>query len=286
MDWATLGQQVWNGLANGAVYVLFSLGLTLIYGVLRVINIAQGEFFMLGALTFWSLRKFLEMDFLVALVVSILMIAVLGFICNRLAVRPLLTASPLSTLLSTLAVSYVLINVAIILWPFPQVVKLPWAGGLDLVGINISAASLFSIAAGAIAVTLLHLFVTRVRIGKEIEATAEDIEGAKLVGINVNRIYDLTFAIGAGLAAVGGILAAPLWQASTSMGQLVLLKGFAILVVAGLGSVLGCVVVGLLGGIGEALFGQYISMYYKEGFFYGIMILTLLLRPEGLFAKR
>ena len=286
MDWVLFGQQAWNGLANGVAYVIFALGLTLIFGVLKVTNIAHGEFFMLGAMALVSFQELLGINFFIALILSTLLAAGLGFVSNRIAVRPLLAASPLSTLLSTLAVSYILLNTSIIIWPFPKSVRPPISGTLDLGGIRITSASLISFGIGGLVIAGLYLFLSKLKLGKEIDATSQCRVGASLTGINVKKIYDLTFVIAAALAAIGGALVAPLWQANTSMGQYVLLKGFAIVVVAGMGNVLGCLWVGLLAGVSEALFGQYVAMYYKEGFLFGVMIISLLLKPEGLFTRR
>ena len=138
MDWVVFGQQAWNGLANGVAYVIFALGLTLIFGVLKVTNIAHGEFFMIGAMALVSLQELLGLHFFVALILSTLLVAVISFVSNRIAVRPLLAASPLSTLLSTLAVSYILLNTSIIIWPFPKKVRPPISGTLDLWGVRIT----------------------------------------------------------------------------------------------------------------------------------------------------
>jgi len=286
MDWVVFGQQVWNGLANGVAYVIFALGLTLIFGVLKVTNIAHGEFFMLGAMALVSFQELLGINFFIALILSTLLVAGLGIVSNRIAVRPLLAASPLSTLLSTLAVSYILLNTSIIIWPFPKSVRPPVSGTLDFGGIRITAASLISFGIGGLVIAGLYFFLSKLKLGKEIDATSQSRVGASLTGINVKKIYDLTFVIAAALAAIGGALVAPLWQANTSMGQYVLLKGFAIVVVAGMGNVLGCLWVGLLAGVSEALFGQYVAMYYKEGFLFGVMVISLLLKPEGLFTRR
>jgi len=286
MSWIVIGQQMWNGLTNGVAYVIFALGLNLIFGVLKVTNIAHGEFFMLGAMLLVSLQEILGIDFFLALILSTLFGAGLGFLCNRIAVRPLLTASPLSTLLSTLAVSYILLNAGIIVWPFPKSVEPPISGTLNLGVVSITGASLVTLGLGGLVIAGLYFFLSKVRMGKEIDATSQHMVGASLVGINVKKVYDLTFVIAGALAALGGGLVAPLWQANTTMGQYVLLKGFAIVVVAGMGNVLGCLWVGLLAGIAEALFGQYVAMYHKEGFLFGVMIISLLLKPEGLFKKR
>lgn len=285
VDWSVFFQQSWNGLVNGVGYVQFALGLALIFGVLRVINIAHGEFFMIGAMVVASLQQLFGMNFFVALIPSVILVSGLGIVCNRLAVRPLLNAPELSTLLSTLAVSYILLNAGRVIWPHPMTVKTPFIKILKLGSIRIAESSLMSVVLGGLIIAALYYFLTKVRMGKEIRATAQSRTGANLVGINVRAIYDITFIISAALAALGGISVAPVWQPQTMMGQYVLLKGFAILVVGGLGNVAGCLVIGLAAGVVEALFGNYVSLYYKEGFLFIIMIAVPLLKPEGLFVK-
>lgn len=285
MDWSTFLQQSWNGLVNGVGYVQFALGLALIFGVLRVINIAHGEFFMIGAMVVASLQHLFGLNFFIALIPSVILVSALGIICNRLAVRPLLDAPELSTLLSTLAISYILLNAGRVIWPHPMTVKTPFTEILKLGDIRITESSLMSVFLGGVIIAALYYFLTKIRMGKEIQATAQNRTGANLVGINVKGIYDITFIISAALAALGGISVAPVWQPQTMMGQYVLLKGFAILVVGGMGNVTGCLVIGLATGVVEALFGNYVSIYYKEGFLFIIMIVMLLLKPQGLFVK-
>jgi branched-chain amino acid transport system permease protein len=285
MNWVVFIQQCWNGLVNGVGYVEFALGLTLIYGVLRVVNISQGELFMIGAMVVASLQALFGINYFLALILSVILVSALGFISNRVAVRPLLKAPELSTLLSTLALSYILLNASIAIWPYPKTVKVPFTDILQLGGVYITVASLVNLVLGAILVVILYFFLMKIRMGKEIWATAQDRTGASLVGINVKAVYDITFVISAALAAIGGILVAPFWQPYTGMGQYVLLKGFAIVVTGGLGNVIGCVVTGLVAGVVEALFGNYVSFYYKEAFLYMIMIVVILLKPKGLFIK-
>jgi branched-chain amino acid transport system permease protein len=285
MDWSTFLQQFWNGLVNGVGYVQFALGLALIFGVLRVINIAHGEFFMIGAMVVASLQQLFGLNFFIALIPSVILVSALGIICNRVAVRPLLDAPELSTLLSTLAISYILLNAGRVIWPHPMTVKTPFTEILKLGDIRITESSLMSVFLGGLIIAALYYFLTKIRMGKEIQATAQNRTGANLVGINVKGIYDITFIISAALAALGGISVAPVWQPQTMMGQYVLLKGFAILVVGGMGNVTGCLVIGLATGIVEAFFGNYVSIYYKEGFLFIIMIVMLLLKPQGLFVR-
>jgi len=285
MDWSTFLQQSWNGLVNGVGYVQFALGLALIFGVLRVINIAHGEFFMIGAMVVASLQQLFGLNFFIALIPSVILVSALGIICNRVAVRPLLDAPELSTLLSTLAISYILLNAGRVIWPHPMTVKTPFTEILKLGDIRITESSLMSVFLGGLIIAALYYFLTKIRMGKEIQATAQNRTGANLVGINVKGIYDITFIISAALAALGGISVAPVWQPQTMMGQYVLLKGFAILVVGGMGNVTGCLVIGLATGVVEAFFGNYVSIYYKEGFLFIIMIVMLLLKPQGLFVR-
>ena len=285
MDWSTFLQQSWNGLVNGVGYVQFALGLALIFGVLRVINIAHGEFFMIGAMVVASLQQLFGLNFFIALIPSVILVSALGIICNRVAVRPLLDAPELSTLLSTLAISYILLNAGRVIWPHPMTVKTPFTEILKLGDIRITESSLMSVFLGGLIIAALYYFLTKIRMGKEIQATAQNRTGANLVGINVKGIYDITFIISAALAALGGISVAPVWQPQTMMGQYVLLKGFAILVVGGMGNLTGCLVIGLATGIVEAFFGNYVSIYYKEGFLFIIMIVMLLLKPQGLFVR-
>ncbi len=285
MDWTLFIQQFWNGLVNGVGYVQFALGMALIFGVLRVMNISHGELFMIGAMTVASLEQIFGMNFFLALIPAVVVVGILGLICNRVAIRPLLNAPELSTLLSTLAMSYILLNIGRIIWPRPLTVTTPFDETLQLGNILVTESSVMSIILVAVVIAVLYLFLKNARLGKEIQATAQNRKGANLIGINVKGIYDITFIISAALAALGGVLVAPVWQPSTSMGQYVLLKGFAILVVGGLGNLGGCIVIGLAAGVAEALFGNYVSSYYKEGFLFVIMIIALFIKPEGLFSK-
>ena len=285
LDLTLLFQQLWNGLINGMVYVQFSLGLTLLFGVLRVVNISHGEFFMIGGMLVATLQEIYHLNFFVALIPAVIAVGVIGFVCNRLAVRPLINSPETSTLLSTMAISYILLNGSRVLWPYPKSVNFPYPNILNFGGVSITAASLISLALGAVIVVLLYVFLTELRLGKEVWATAQNRTGASLYGINVKRIYDVTFIIAAALAAAGGILVAPIWQTNTSIGISMIIKGFAIITVAGMGNVVGCMAVGLGAGILEAVLGNYVSTYYKEGLLYIVMIIVLLMKPGGLFGR-
>jgi len=165
---ALLGQQIINGITSGVAYVIFALGLTLIYGVLKVTNIAHGEYFMLGAMVLATVMSVLKVNYFIALIPAVLLVAALGFITNRTAVRPLLKASPLSTLLSTLAISVILYNTALAFWPSPQNVMSPVDGVLILGGIRITYSSLLCFGLGAVVIVLLYFFLYRIKMGKRL----------------------------------------------------------------------------------------------------------------------
>jgi branched-chain amino acid transport system permease protein len=162
--------------------------------------------------------------------------------------------------------------------PFQQVFRIG--------GIIFSGQTVMVIVVAMMAVTAVYLFLNKTLLGKLIRATSQQIIGAKLVGINVRRIYDYTLIIASGLAALGGIFTITILSAFPSMGENLLPIGFAVTIVGGMGSIKGCVVIGLLMGIMEAIFGHFVSMYYRPAFIFCLMIITLLLKPEGVFGRR
>ena len=286
MNWLILCQQLLYGLEIGVVYVLVTLGLNLAFGVMGIINLAHGELCMLGAMLVYTLMSFLGFPFFLAVPLSIASTAAFGFVVNRVAVRPLIEKSPLSVLLATIALSFIMVHTGYFIWG-PSAVKLeaPFAQAIQLSGICMSGQDVMLFIVGVITVTATFLFFRKARLGKLISATAQNSVGARLVGINVNRMYDYTMIIAAGLGAVAGIFLLPISSTFPGMGQSLLAISFAIVIMGGMGSIKGCVIVGLIMGITEALFGQFVSMYYRLIFIYGIMIIVLMLKPEGLFAR-
>jgi branched-chain amino acid transport system permease protein len=281
-----LGQQLWNGLVTGIGYSVFAMGLTLVFGMMGVINMAHGEFFMLGALLLWTLVVVVKLPFVVAMILGPIAVAVLGLIFNRVAIRPLLKQQPLSVMMSTMAVSIVFINVAILLWNTDtRVIPTPFDGRIHLGGLTLSRATLVLSVIGVATLAILNLVITRTPVGRVMRATAQDSVGAALIGINVRAVYGLTVAVSALLAAVAGEIIGPIWSAFPTMGSDILLKGFAVIIVGGMGSIRGCVIIGLALGMTEAMFGQYISSAYAGAYAFGLLIVMCLVRPQGLFAN-
>jgi len=287
MDWTVLGQQLWNGLVNGGVYVMLASGLSLVFGVMRVINMAHGELAMLGAMITFSLMRYLDFPFFGAFAVSILAAALIGLVFNRLAVQPFLGTSRLVVLLSSLAVSFILLNGSVSIWSSdPKLIRTPFNQIAQVGGVRIPADQIMLFVLGSVAVYGLYLLLAKIKLGKMMRATAQNAVGAQLVGINTKRVYDFTLIFAAMLAALAGILVAPLISAHPYMGQPLLILGFAVVIVAGVGNLFGALVVGLALGVIEAMYGQYVSTYYRTSFIYAVMVVVLLLRPQGVFGRK
>ena len=282
-----IAQAVWYGLVNGASYVVFAIGLSLIFGVMGVLNLAHGEIAMLGAMFAFSLMASLGVPYFLALPIAVVVIAASGVIFNRVAILPLVRSSPLSVFLSTIGVSYILLNGSAAIWGSNiRTLHSPLTAIIPVGDIRVSQESIMLLVLGAIGVAALYLLLTKARLGKSMRATSQDLTGASLAGINTNRVYDSTLVIACALAALAGVLIGTIWTANPFLGQRLLLKGFVIVIVGGMGNIPAVVGIGLGIGILEALFGTFVSPYYREAFIYGIMIVVLMFKPEGLFARR
>ena len=287
MDWATLGQMLWCGIERGAIYILFALGLTLCFGVMRIVNMAHGELFMLGAMGVYSLMTYFGMSFFPAMLLCIALVAILGIAFNRVAVEPFVIRNPLAVLLSTIAVSFVLVQGGNAFWgAIPRTLEFPFPQVLNVASVSVSAKGIAAVIVSAITVFTVYLFLTKAKMGKAMRATSENAIGSTLVGINVKRIYVYTMMVASAIAATAGIFAMSSVTASPSMGQGLLIIGFVVVIVGGMGNIMGCIVVGLTLGIVEAIFGQYVSMIFRQAFLYGIMVVVLLVKPQGLFGGR
>jgi branched-chain amino acid transport system permease protein len=285
MDLTLLAQQVVNGLVAGMSYVLIATGLTLVFGVLRIINFAHGEFYMLGALATYYAGKSFGMNYILAAVLATVLVAGLGIVANRLFFWPLRRQHEFTILLSSLGLSLFIVHGAEHLFGAdPKYVPSPFADEtvefLDLV-VTQQRVLIFLVA--AIVLALLYAFIRYTSIGKMMRATAQNAEGAALTGINVGLVHTYTFALACGLAALAGALVGPTAMIFPTVGSWAVLKGFIVVVMGGLGSMPGALIGGLLLGVIESLGGGYISLGFMEAIGYGIIIVVLLWRPHGLF---
>ncbi len=278
-------QQVLNGLTTGSVYALIALGYTMIYGILGLINFAQGEIYMAGAFVTVLLLGAYQLNFFVAFLLGMGGAAVLGVILERVAFRPLRGAHPLVPLISAIGASIFLQSLALLLFgpadqPFPLQFEF---ATLEVGGVPISSLQVTILGAALFFMAALILFVKYTKFGKAIVATSLDPDTARLMGINVDRMISLTFLIGSALSGAAGIMMAIYYNATyPRMGLLPGLKAFSAAVLGGVGNIPGAIVGGLVLGVAENLGAAYFSSGYKDGVAFAILILVLLVRPRGL----
>lgn len=272
------------GVVNGFGYAIAALGLTIIFGVMRVVNFAHGEFYMLGALVAATLVTSMGVPYLLAIPLAGIVIAILGAISEKLVLAPLHERSHITPLLATIGISMILLNAAELIWgSVPQPVPSPMEQTIWMFGpVFLTGQRIFIVAVSAVVVILLGVFLKFSTTGKIIRATAQDAEGAALSGINVPAVRSMTFALGCALAAISGGLLGATTLAYPFMGQPLVIKAFAVTILGGLGSLPGAIIGGLALGVVEAIAGGLISTEYRDMFSYIAMIAVLLLRPQGL----
>jgi len=279
-------QQLFNGFMLGSTYAIVALGLTLVYGILQVPNFAHGHMYMLGAYVCLFLMGVLGLGYWPALIAVAVIMSVAGVVLERLAYTPLINQPPMSSFISALGALIVLENGVIALWgPQGKRIPNPYPDIFDVFGVTMSVQRVLVIGIAVLLIVLVQVFIKKTKLGSTIEAMAQNPEGAKLVGINVKRVSSLTFAISTGLAALAACLVAPIFILSPSMGALLGMKAFVIVILGGLGSVPGAIVGGLILGLIEALGGGYLSSAYKDVFGFGALVLILAIKPTGLFGK-
>jgi len=292
-------QHLMNGLTLGGIYALIALGYTMVYGILKFINFAHGDVLMVGAYIGLFLFDWLRGDsplglwtlvaFFLAMIISMGFSAAIGMFIERVAYKPLRKATRLAPLLSAIGVSFILSNGAA--WAFgthSRKFNYPFDNSAIHLGeVVITPHQILILVVSLVMMIILKIFVDKTRMGKAMRATSLDQGTAMLMGISVNRVISMTFAIGSALAAVGGILIALDFKVYATMGTMMGLKAFVAAVVGGIGNISGAMFGGILLGIletfGVAVFG--IPTGLKDTIAFGVLILILLLKPEGLFGK-
>jgi branched-chain amino acid transport system permease protein len=279
-------QQVLNGLVTGSVYSLVALGLTLIYGTMQVPNFAHGQLFMLGAFISFQLVTRSGLHYWAGLAVAVVAMAAAGVALERLVFRPLRHAPHLNSMIAALGVMLFLEAVAQNIWgPEFHHMDSPYGGVVSVFGIPITTHRLILLGAAAAMMGALLIFLTRTVAGAAIRATAQNPEGALLVGIDTSRVAMATFAISAALAALAGALVAPISLVYPSMGAMVTLKAFVIVVLGGMGSVPGALAGGYLLALAESLGGTYVSATYQDLVAFVVLALVFTFKPSGLFKE-
>lgn len=282
-------QLIANGVLLGGVFALISIGLTLIFGIVRVVNFAHGELLMVGLYATWVLSAQFGLNPYVAALPLAVAFFFLGVLMQRAIIQPLLNADPHIQIFATVGIGTALANAALMIFSADlRSVDLPWARqATDLWGIaSVSRGNLVAFAVSFAATGALILFLNRTHLGRAIRAVAQNRYAAPLMGIDVNRIYAITFGIGTACVGLAAAVLAPLYPAFPTVGSFFVLTAFVVVVLGGMGSLEGAVVGALIIGLVESLAGYYIAPDLKEVVYFIIFIGILIVRPAGLFGVR
>lgn len=280
-----------NGISLGSVYAIIALGYTMVYGIARMLNFAHGDIIMVGGFTVFTIVTTMGGSPVVGILASVVVCTVLGVTIERVAYRPLRDASPLAVLITAIGVSYLLQNVALLIFgsnarQFTSVITVP---ALKLAGgkLSISSVTIVTILSCIVIMAALMTFINKTKMGQARLAVSEDRGAATLMGINVNRTISVTFAIGSALAAVAGVLLCSAYPSlSPYTGSMPGIKAFVAAVFGGIGSIPGAFIGGILLGIIENLAKAYISSQLSDAIVFSVLIIVLLVRPTGILGKK
>ncbi len=280
-------QQVFNGIMFGSTYAIVALGLTLVMGILNIPNFAHGHLYMLGGYITYLCIATLGLGFWPGLIVSMVVLGIAGVVMERIVYRPLEGQPHINAFIAAIGSLLFLEAFALVVWG-PQGLRIanPYPQTFHVMGITVGLQRLLVIIGAAALIIGLHFFMKKTLLGATIEAVAQNREGAMLTGINVNRVSAITFAISSATAAVAASLLSPIFMLSPSMGAILGMKAFIIVILGGLGSIPGAILGGYVLGLIEALGGGYISAAYKDVFAFGALIVILSIKPTGLFGKK
>ena len=280
-------QHLVNAVILGGTYALLGIGLTLIFGIMRVVNFTHGELYAFGAYTVYLVAVALGLDFFLGLAVALLAGALMGALIEIALLRPMRGADIDTVMLVMIGAWIVMQNTELLVWggvakaivtPFPEA---PLAIG----PVSTSWLRVFVLGAAALLIVASYLLIHRTRLGKAMRATFQDEETAALMGVNIKGIHTATFAIGSALAAAAGALLGPVFLVTPSMGDLASLKAFAIVILGGLGNITGATIGGFILALVEELGAGYVSSGYRDAMGFLIIIAVLLFKPTGLFAR-
>ena len=280
-----------NGVQVGSIYALVALGYTMVYGIVKLINFAHGDFIMVGAYAaLFSIPVLtgIGLPAWFCVFVAVAACALLGVVTEKVAYKPLRNSPRISALITAIAVSLLLQNLFMVCFtssprPFPEIFHVP---DLRLGSIQINGVAVLTIVLSAVLMIALQLFVQKTKLGRAMRAVSEDSEAASLMGISVNRTISMTFAIGSGLAAVASVMYGSVYPLiDPYMGSMLGLKAFIAAVLGGIGIIPGAMLGGLVIGLVESLTKAYINTQLADAVVFGILILVLIIKPEGIFGK-
>ncbi|MCR4805994.1 MAG: branched-chain amino acid ABC transporter permease [Clostridia bacterium] len=280
-----------SGLSLGSIYAIIALGYTMVYGIAKMLNFAHGDVIMIGSyVCFFAFTRY-GLNPFISVILAMLVCTMLGIVIEKLAYKPLRAAPSLAVLITAIGVSYLLQNMALLLWSsnpkvFTPIVGKPGSNSFTIGGLTVSYVTLLTIVTCVVIMIVLTTFISRTKLGKAMRAVSEDKGAAQLMGIDVNTTISVTFAIGSGLAAVAGILLCSAYPNLTpTTGSMPGIKAFTAAVFGGIGSIPGAFLGGLLLGIIENLAKAYISTQISDAIVFGVLIIVLLVKPAGLLGK-
>lgn len=280
-----------NGISLGSVYAIIALGYTMVYGIAKMLNFAHGDVIMVGGYVIFQLVFAMGVHPFIGILIAVIACTVLGVTIERLAYRPLRMAAPLAVLITAIGVSYLLQNLALLIFTsnpksFQSLINVP-ALKLADGALVISGETMVTIVVGIVIVVVLSYFIRNTKSGRAMLAVSEDKGAAQLMGVNVNGTIAFTFAIGSALAAIGSVLLCSAYPTLTPQtGAMPGIKAFVAAVFGGIGSIPGAMLGGILLGVIENLSKAYISSQMADAIVFGVLILVLLVKPTGILGKK
>jgi len=278
---------VLSGLGIGGLFAVTALGLSLVFGVMRLINLAHGEFIVLGAYLAYYLTQLAGLDPLIGMLIAAPAVALLAYPLQHYGLSPVMSRGAEAPLLITFGVSVVLQNLFIIFFT-PDVRSLsgPYAqANVDILGVKLPVIYIICLAMAIVLLAITHLVVSRTGLGRRLRASAEDATAAEVMGVNVRRVYSATYAIAAGTAAIGGVLVGLAFSFAPTTGTMYLVTGFAVVVLGGVGSIKGTLVGGLLLGVIESVGAAFVGDGWRDFIGFVVFLIVLSIRPQGIFGR-
>lgn len=281
-------QLTFNGAVMGGIYALIAVGFILIFNAVGVVNFAQGELLMIGAFVGCTIVKKYNTNIITTIGVVIVVMAIVGLLFTKIVYESLKNMSAMSMIIGTVGIGTGLQNLALIIFGTLPVTVDPFFGHntIDLMGIKILPHSVLVLLITFLFIAGQHFLFNKTSMGNKLRAVAQDKETSLLMGINADRMILITFMVSSILAGVAGILIAPTLFVTPTLGGMLLLKAFAAVVIGGFGSVSGAIVGGLIIGLLEVFIAAYVSSSYETALVYLILILILLIRPQGIFGEK
>jgi len=284
-----LAQALLFGVANGCIYILLATGLNLIFGVMKLVNFAHGQLLMVGAFIAYEVTTMTGLNPYASILVSMGSVALIGIVLERFAFRKIRGTDKLNEIFISLGLIYVFQYMATLLWENSYTIRIPspFIGlSLPLGGVSLSYDLILAMVIVVVILVGLVFLTKKTKIGLAMRATSQKSDAAMLMGININRVYLFTFAVGAALAGAAGAIYGIIFPFNPAIGALPTIKAFAIIILGGLGSIPGAVIGGLLYGIAENLTGYLTNSAWQNAVAFALLIAVLIIRPTGLFGQK